>query len=187
MFLLAVGVVPDVRAAGRPGFRSSTPSGLMRRRANSIAARINVALASPTPSNCVRSSALNFQALFVNQPRQLSGERHDVHAWRALAQQNRQQFLIAQGRCALCEAAFRAGGRLSGIWSMVLLMLQAANDRVRLDHRHRHDVEDAAGVRVFGIGQFLVTATLVVGRLNLAVDLAAISAFEDRRGLRGGR
>ena len=47
-----------------------------------------------------------------------------------------------------------------------------------LDDRDRHDVEDAAGVRVFGVGQFLVAPALVVGRLNLAVDLPAIGAFE---------
>ncbi len=47
-----------------------------------------------------------------------------------------------------------------------------------LDHGDRHDVEDAAGVRVFRIGQFLVASALVVGGLNLAVDLPAISAFE---------
>ena len=47
-----------------------------------------------------------------------------------------------------------------------------------VDHGHGHDIEDAAGVRVFRIGQFLVTAAAVVGRLNLAVDLAAICPFE---------
>src|SRR5437867_11871591 len=50
---------------------------------------------------------------------------------------------------------------------------------MRLDHCHRHDVEDAAGVRVFQIGQLLVTSTPVIGRLNLAVDLTAISTFEE--------
>ena len=49
---------------------------------------------------------------------------------------------------------------------------------VVLDHRHRHDVEDAAGIGVLRIGQFVVAATLVVGVLNLAIHLAAIRAFE---------
>ena len=47
-----------------------------------------------------------------------------------------------------------------------------------LDHRERHDVEDTAGVRVFRVGQFLVASPPVVSRLNLAVDLSAISAIQ---------
>ena len=66
--------------------------------------------------------------------------------------------------------------RESGQWSCS--WPHAANDRWCLDHRDRHDVEDAAGVGVFRIGQFLVAPALVVGGLNLAVDLAAIRAFE---------
>ena len=53
-----------------------------------------------------------------------------------------------------------------------------SDGQMGLDDRDRHDVEDAAGVRVFGVGQFVVAPTLVVGRLDLAVDLAAIRAFE---------
>ena len=56
--------------------------------------------------------------------------------------------------------------------------LTPANDRLCLDHGDGHDVEDAAGVGVFRVGQFLVASALVVGRLNLAVDLSAIRAFE---------
>ena len=67
---------------------------------------------------------------------------------------------------------------------MGLLMRLRGERQVRLNHRHRHDVEDAAGVGVFRIGQLLVTATLVVGRLNLAVDLTAVGAFEVDRGRR---
>ena len=32
-----------------------------------------------------------------------------------------------------------------------------------LNHRYGHDVEDAAGVGVLGIGQFLVASEVVVG------------------------
>src|SRR5660398_171659 len=46
-----------------------------------------------------------------------------------------------------------------------------------LDHGDRHDVEDTPGVRVLEIRQFLVASSLVVGGLNLAVHLPAISAL----------
>ena len=47
-----------------------------------------------------------------------------------------------------------------------------------LDHRHRHNVEDAAGVGVLQIRQLLVAVTLLVGRLNLLVDLPAVGDVE---------
>ena len=47
-----------------------------------------------------------------------------------------------------------------------------------LDHGDRHDVEDAAGVRVLEVRKFLVAPALVVGGLNLAVHLPAIRAFQ---------
>src|ERR1039458_1727751 len=47
-----------------------------------------------------------------------------------------------------------------------------------LNHRHCHDVEDAASVHVFGVGQFIEASALVIGGLNLAVDLAAIRTFK---------
>ena len=47
-----------------------------------------------------------------------------------------------------------------------------------LDHGDSHNVEDTPGVRVLNIRQFLVSAVLVVGGLNLAVHLPAISAFK---------
>ncbi len=50
-----------------------------------------------------------------------------------------------------------------------------------LDHGDRHDVEDAASVRVLEIRQFLVASSRVVGGLNLAVHLPAIRAFEVER------
>ncbi len=150
----------------------------MRRRANSIAARINVAFASPTPSNCVRVFRLHFQSLFVNDPRQLSCQRHHVHTRRALPQQHRQQFLIAQCPRAFSEELFSRAVRLGDLVNGLAHTFRRANDKLRLDHGHGHDVEDAAGVRVFGIGQFLVTSTLVIGRLNLAVDLTSVWAFQ---------
>ena len=64
---------------------------------------------------------------------------------------------------------------------MGLLMLLGGERQVRLDYRYRHDVKDAAGVRVFGIGQFLVTSTPVIGRLYLAVDLTAVGTFQVNR------
>lgn len=47
-----------------------------------------------------------------------------------------------------------------------------------LDDGHRHDVEDAAGVGVFRVSEFVVATACIVGRLDLAVDLTAIRAFE---------
>ena len=58
MLLLAVSIVPDQRQKSA-GVSILAPSGLMRRRANSIAARIKVALASPTPANCGQVVSLN--------------------------------------------------------------------------------------------------------------------------------
>lgn len=43
----------------------------------------------------------------------------------------------------------------------------------------RHDVEDAACVRVFGIDELLATGEIVVGVLNLAVLPGAIGTFEE--------
>jgi len=47
-----------------------------------------------------------------------------------------------------------------------------------LNDRHRHDIEDTAGVGVFVVGQFFMTSVGVVGRLDLAIDLAAIGALQ---------
>ncbi len=47
-----------------------------------------------------------------------------------------------------------------------------------LDHRHGHDVEDPAGVRVLGVRQFLVAGEIVVGDLYLAVHPATVRSFE---------
>ena len=49
---------------------------------------------------------------------------------------------------------------------------------MRLDHGDGHDVEDAAGVGVFGVSEFVVTPAILKNFLNLAVDLTAIRAFE---------
>lgn len=49
---------------------------------------------------------------------------------------------------------------------------------MRLNHSDGHNVEDAASVRVFGIGQLFVTVAILVSGLNLAVHLTAIRAFE---------
>ena len=47
-----------------------------------------------------------------------------------------------------------------------------------MDHRDGHDVEDAALSSVVRVAEFFVTPALVVGCLNLAVDLASVCAFE---------
>src|SRR5438552_16684776 len=46
------------------------------------------------------------------------------------------------------------------------------------DDRNSHDVEDAAGVDVFGVRQFIVAPAFVIGRLDVLVNLPAIRAFE---------
>ncbi len=48
------------------------------------------------------------QPLLVNDPRQLGGQRHHVHAWRAFADQHSQQFLVAQ-RCRAFAQELLAG------------------------------------------------------------------------------
>ena len=159
----------------------------MRRRANSIAARINVALASPTPSNCDRSSAVTFSPFSSMSRASFAGQRHHVHARRAFAEQHGQQFLIAQCLRAFARAAFLAGGRLPEFGQWSCSWVHAAKDKWvwMTVTAMMSKMPPVSGV--FGIGQFLVTSALVVGCLNLAVDLAAIRAFEDRRGLRGAR
>ena len=47
-----------------------------------------------------------------------------------------------------------------------------------LDHCGCHDVEDAAGVDIFDIGQLVVAVAVGVGSLDLPVYLNTISAFE---------
>src|ERR1017187_6483525 len=47
-----------------------------------------------------------------------------------------------------------------------------------LDHGYSHDVENAAGIHVFRIRQFLVTPAVVVGHLDFTVDLSAICALQ---------
>ena len=144
-----------------------------------MAARSNVALASPTPSNCVKSSHLNIKSLLVNDAAPaFPASVITSMPRRALPKQNGQQFLIAQTPRAFAEKFFSRAIRLGNLVDSFAHAPHAAADKMSLDHRDGHDVEDAAGVRVFGVGQFLVTSPLVVGRLNLAVDLSAICAFE---------
>src|ERR1039458_2068450 len=47
-----------------------------------------------------------------------------------------------------------------------------------VDDSDGHNVEDAAGVSVLGVRELFVTPAVVVGSLNLAVDLPAISAVQ---------
>ena len=68
------------------------------------------------------------------------------------------------------------GGRVAGMASRGLDSY--GKGQVGVDDRDSHDVEDAAGVGVFRVGQFLVAAPVVVGDLDFAVDLAAIGAFK---------
>src|ERR1017187_583989 len=74
--------------------------------------------------------------------------------------------------------SFSLGRSASGIWSMALLMPSRSGRKMVLDDGYRHDVEDAARAGVFWIGQFLITPSVVIGRLNLAIDLPAICALK---------
>ena len=49
------------------------------------------------------------------------------------------------------------------------------------DHRDGHDVENAPGVHVLGVCQFLIAPALVIGCLDFSVDLSTISAFQVNR------
>ena len=41
-----------------------------------------------------------------------------------------------------------------------------------------HDVKNAAGVGIFGVGEFVIPPAILINGLNLAVDLAAIWPFK---------
>lgn len=49
---------------------------------------------------------------------------------------------------------------------------------MRLDERHSHNVEDAAGVCVFRVREFIIAPTFVIGRLDALVHLPAIWSFQ---------
>ncbi len=51
---------------------------------------------------------------------------------------------------------------------------------MRLNHRDRHNVEDAASVGVFQVRKFLVAPAFVVRHLDIPVYLSTIGAFEER-------
>src|SRR2546427_6913119 len=61
---------------------------------------------------------------------------------------------------------------------MRLLMVSRCGRQMGLDHRHGHNVEDPAGVRVLGVRQFLVAGEIAVADLNLPVYLATVCSFE---------
>ena len=46
------------------------------------------------------------------------------------------------------------------------------------NHRDSHDVEDSPGVLIFRVCQFLVTSSLYIGSLNLAIYLSPVRSFQ---------
>src|SRR4051812_4728649 len=57
-------------------------------------------------------------------------------------------------------------------------MVSGGEGQMGLDDRHSHDVENAAGVGVFGIREFVIAPAPVKSCLDVFVDLPAIGAFE---------
>lgn len=50
-----------------------------------------------------------------------------------------------------------------------------------LNDSHSHDAKDSSSVGVFRVRELIVTPTIIIGCLNLTVDLTAIRAFEIKK------
>ena len=107
-----------------------------------MAARISVALASPTRAELLEVIGSGIQPFSSTSRCQLSGQGHHINGFSAAAEQDSQEFLIAQRLRAPCQQLFsRAVVRRN------LLNVRrgsCSEGEVGINDGDGHDVEDAA-------------------------------------------